>query len=161
MTPSKKYGDEFRFSQHMLGTHEGLNITGYRACVCIQPAGDKQATLIFAWQVARQLAEWLAEEFATAPKYDRFQIIVAWSKRVRPHQGHVIKVWGHQAEMRQLAASETYQDYALATGYTDIPIPRWKKMSSRLNRPNHALQPTAGALGVPLEFEPCSRPGGG
>ena len=27
--------------------------------------------------------------------------------------------------------------------------------------PNMALQPTAGALGVPLELGPCSRPGGG
>lgn len=116
MTPSEKYGDEFFFDKLALRSGAGPNITIYQAAVGIRPAGDEGTTLTVAWQVARELAQWLITEFVAVAEETRFQIIVGWSPSVRKHQGQIFKIWGYKEGMQQIVFSESYCDYVLVSG---------------------------------------------
>jgi len=127
MTPPEKYGDEFCYDRLVIRQADGRTIICHQACVCIKPSQDKEATLAFAWQVARDLAHWLITTYDAVPDDERFQIIVAWSKSVRKHQGHIFKIWGFKESMRIIASCESYREYASSTGNWQVPMLNWEK----------------------------------
>src|SRR5689334_12141131 len=72
----------------------------------IAPESTKDATLHRAWSSARSLAVWLLTRSETLPDNEQYAIIVAWSKTVRPGQGHIFKCVGTTNDLRTIATSD-------------------------------------------------------
>ena len=127
MNVREKYRDEFLEAPIATLNHsDERNLLGHQVCVCITPKGDAKATLVFAWEVARELAQWIILEFPASAEF-RFQIIVAWSQHVRPQQGQIFKIWGLRDRMRLIARCSTYDEYVRESGDMQTPMRRWEK----------------------------------
>jgi len=127
MNPREKFGEEFVFEHLSIPSAGGERLSCHQACVCITPKKNQEDTLAFAWDVLREVAAWLAGTLEQYSEEERFQLIVAWSKSVRPHQGHIFKVWGFKERIRMIAGCVSYQDYVRAAGDNWAPMPRWEK----------------------------------
>lgn len=151
MTPSEKYGEEFVFHRFTVPHRDGHLITCREAAVCIVPKEDRESTLAFGWQIVREVAQWLIASFDTVRDDEAFRIILAWSRSVRPHQGHIFKVWGYKERIRTIAASPAYADYAKAVGDNWVPMPGWEKnlFDPETGRLRQASLPTTGREGMP------------
>jgi hypothetical protein len=127
MTPSEKYGSEFWCFPFTATKADGRKFNCHDVGASIVPKQDKDSTLEFAWNVFRELAGWVCEEFATAPGDEEFRIIIAWSRLVRPGQGHIFKVWANLENIRLAGECQTYQEYARRFGSSFAPFPNWEK----------------------------------
>lgn len=73
----------------------------------IRPKGDAAVTQEFAIQCARQLAGWILSQCTRFGAGDRFQIIIAWPKDVRPTGRQIIKTGGTFEELKGIASGAT------------------------------------------------------
>ena len=127
MTPAEKHGSEFWCRPFTVTKADGRKFSCHDVGVCIGPKQDKKSTLEFAWGVFRELAEWVCDKFASAPAGESFRIIIAWNRSVRPHQGHIFKIWAELENIRLASECEKYQDYARRFGSSWAPLPNWEK----------------------------------
>lgn len=118
-----EFGEEAIFGRHYL-SH--LRCFGTQVCATITPSPSEQDTLEKGWRLVQDLAAWLlarAEEF---PDGERFIVIVAWSKSVRPAQGHIFKAGGTALDLHRMITCLCFRDYELRSGCTAL-LPRWQK----------------------------------
>lgn len=127
MTPREKYGSEFLCHPLTLRKADGSSVNFHEIIVCITPRGDVQSTLKYAWEVLRELAVWACEEFADRPKSETYRIVVGWSKSVREHQGHIVKIWRDLADVREIAGFTTPDECAARFGSGWTPFHNWQK----------------------------------
>jgi hypothetical protein len=127
VTPQEKYGAEFYCQPFTITKADGRKFNCHDVVVCISPMEDKESTLAFGWSVLRELAQWVCSAFETTPIEEEFRIIIAWSRNVRPQQGHIFKVFADRKHLKLASDCETYQDYARRYGDFFIPLPNWQK----------------------------------
>lgn len=65
----------------------------------VHPQETLSDTEQFAIRCAESMAEWLRDHRAEFGRDDRFQIVVAWSKSVRPTGRQIVKVGGKLSEV--------------------------------------------------------------
>jgi hypothetical protein len=127
MTPREKYGAEFLCQPFAVRKADGSEFQCHDICVCITPKHDAPTTLEYAWEVLRELAEWACDEFKDHPTSETYRIVVAWSKSVREHQGHIVKVWSDLATVREVAKCATPDVCEVRFGSGMTPFPNWQK----------------------------------
>jgi hypothetical protein len=127
MSPQEKYGEEFFYRPFILKKSNGQTHQCHDVAVCIKPKEDQDSTLAYGWTVLRDLARWVADSFPTVSNEEGFRIIIAWSREVRPMQGHIFKVFHNREHIRLIGDYPTYQDYAKNFGGGFIPLPNWEK----------------------------------
>jgi hypothetical protein len=127
MTPREKHGDEFFCQPFTFKKADGGEFSCFDIGVCITPRQDAASTLEYAWGVLRELADWACDEFKDRPTSETYRIVVAWSKRVREHQGHIIKIWCNLAKVREVAGCITPEDCSARFGSGWTPFHNWQK----------------------------------
>jgi hypothetical protein len=127
MDPHEKYGSEFLCRPFGFRYADGHEMQCHDVVVCITPKTDASTTLVHAWGILRELANWVLEEFKNHPADETFRIIIAWSKTVRDQQGHIFKVWGNLDQLREIANCETPEDCSARFGAGWTPLPNWQK----------------------------------
>lgn len=127
MTPREKYGDEFLCRPFTVRKADGTTIHAHDVCVCISPKHDAASTLVYAWEVLRELAQWVSLEFANRPPSETYRVVVAWSRSVRELQGHIVKIWCDLAQVQEVAACATLEDCAARFGSGWLPFRNWQK----------------------------------
>jgi len=127
MTPKEKYGAEFFCEPFTFRKADGSAFQCHDIGVCITPKLDAATTLEYAWGVLRELAEWACEEFKDHPEGETYRIVVAWSKRVRKHQGHIVKIWCNLATVREVAGYATPEQCSERFGSSWTPFHNWQK----------------------------------
>lgn len=127
MKPSGKYVTEFFYAAHSLRKADGTTQPFHDVAVCIKPQGDEASTLAYAWEIVRELASWVSEEFKDRPPNETYRIVVAWSKSVRPLQGHIVKVWLDLAGIREVVAMTSPDQCAARFGSGWTPFHNWQK----------------------------------
>ena len=127
MSPKEKYGDEFFYDAHVLKKADGSEHPFHDIGVCIVPRDDEASTLAYAWDVMRELADWTVDHFADRPSRETYRIVVAWNKRVRPSQEHIVKVWLDLAGLREVSAMRTPEECVVRFGAGWTPFVRWQK----------------------------------
>lgn len=110
MSPKEKYGDEFFYDAHVLKMADRSEHPFHDIGVCIVPRDDEASTLAYAWSVMRELADWTVSHFADRPSHETYRIVVAWSKRVRADQGHIVKVWLDLGGLREVSVMRTPEE---------------------------------------------------
>jgi hypothetical protein len=136
MNPCEKYGSEFLCRPFTFRHADGRHVHCQDVAVCIVPKNDPSTTLTYAWEVFRELATWVLEELKDRHADETFRIIIAWSKTVREHQGHIIKVWGNLDRIREIATCVTPEDCSAIFGAGFTPLPNWQK--DVFNKSNNA-----------------------
>jgi len=126
MNPRKKYGDEFH-GKPTFRKADGGSLYCHDIGVCITPKGDAGSTLVYAWEVLRELAVWACEEFKGRPANETYRIVVAWSKSVRENQGHIVKIWCNLADVRVVAGFRTPEACSAHFGAGGTPFQDWQK----------------------------------
>jgi hypothetical protein len=127
MKLSKKYGSEFFYAMRTLSKADGSAHPFHDVGVCIKPKTDAASTLADAWNTLRELAQWVCEEFKDNPQNETYRIVVAWSKSVRPRQGHILKVWVDLAGVREIVAMSSPEQCAARFGSGWMPFYGWQK----------------------------------
>lgn len=127
MTPREKYGDDFICQHFTLKKADGRFIHAHDIVVCIAPKHDAASTLVYAWEVFRELAQWVCTEFASCPSSETYRVIVAWSRSVRERQGHIVKIWCDLAGVREAASFAKVEDCAARFGSAWLPFKNWQK----------------------------------
>ena len=127
MTPPEKYGTEFFCQPFTFRKADGSEIHCHDIGVCITPRRDAQSTLQYAWDVLRALGAWACAEFADRPSGETYRIVVAWSKSVREHQGHIVKIWCDLARVREVAGCATPEECSERFGSGWTPFHNWQK----------------------------------
>jgi len=127
MSPKEKYGTEFFQEAHVLKKADGSEHPFHDIGVCITPRDDEASTLAYAWEIMRELARWTCDHFKGRPASESYRIVVAWSRSVRPGQGHIVKVWLDLAGVREVAAMATPKECAARFGGGWTPFANWKK----------------------------------
>jgi hypothetical protein len=107
MTPRERYGAEFFYQPFTVRKADGSEFQCHDIGVCITPKHDAESTLEYAWEVLRELTRWACEEFKDRPTTETYRIVVAWSKSVREHQGHIVKLRLDLAKVREVAGCAT------------------------------------------------------
>jgi len=146
MSPKEKYGEEFFYESHVLKKADGSEHPFHDIGVCILPRSDEAGTLAYAWDVLRELADWTSNHFVDRPSNESYRIVVAWSRRVRAGQGHIVKVWRDLAGIREVGAMRTPQEYTAQFGGFWTPLARWQKdvFEKKLNHTTEPLSPSRG-----------------
>jgi hypothetical protein len=127
MNPREKYGAEFLYKPFTFKKADGTEFQCHDIWVCINPKRDAASTLEYAWRVLRDLAEWACEEFKDRSATETFRIGVAWSKNVREHQGHIVKIWCDLARVREVAGCATPEECSARFGSGWTPFHNWQK----------------------------------
>jgi hypothetical protein len=127
MNPHEKYGTEFFCEPFTFRKPDGSKLQCHDICVCIAPKYDVASTLDYAWAVLRELAAWTCEEFKDHPPTETYRIVVAWSKSVREHQGHIVKIWNDLEGVREVAGCVTPEDCSSRFGTGWTPFHNWQK----------------------------------
>jgi hypothetical protein len=127
MNPHEKYGSEFSCRPFRIRRADGHEAQCHDVSVCITPKNDASTTLVHAWGILRELANWVLDEFKNHPGDETFRIVVAWSKTVRDQQGHIVKVWGNLDQVREIAKCETPEDCSARFGPGWTPFLNWQK----------------------------------
>ena len=127
MNPREKYGEEFLCEPFTVRKADGSEHHSYDVVVCIRPKEDEASTLAYAWDVLREVAGWACEQFRARPKEEAYRIVVAWSRHVRPLQGHILKIWLDRASVCEVAGLDTLEACALRFGPMWMPLANWKK----------------------------------
>jgi hypothetical protein len=127
MTPREKYGAEFFCQPFKFRKADGSELQCHDIGVCITPKQDAQSTLVYAWEVLRELATWVCDEFKDHPATETYRIVVAWSKSVREHQGHIVKIWLDLEKVREVARCATPEDCSARFGSGWTPFHNWQK----------------------------------
>ena len=127
MTPREKYGAEFFYQPFMFRMADGIGFQCHDIGVCIAPRHDAQSTLEYAWAVLRELAEWACKEFKDHPTDETYRIVIAWSKSVRMHQGHIVKIWLDLAKVREVTGFVTPEECSARFGSGWTPFHNWQK----------------------------------
>lgn len=68
MSPSEIFGTEFFCAAHTLRKADGSVHPFHDVGVCIKPRGDEASTLAYGWDIMRELAKWVSEEFKDRPQ---------------------------------------------------------------------------------------------
>lgn len=127
MSPKEKYGDEFFYEARVFKKADGSEHPYHEIGVCIVPRDDEVSTLAYSWDLMRELADWAATHFANRPSNESYRIVVAWSRRVRDGQGHIVKVWLDIAGLREVSAMRTTEECTARFGGGWTPLARWQK----------------------------------
>lgn len=127
MSPSEKYGEEFFCQPFTVRKADGTTNHCYDVGVCIRPQEDEASTLYFGWEVMRELAGWVCGEFKSHPEDESYRIVVAWSRMVRPLQGHIFKVWLNRGHLTEVADFRTPEECNARFGGGWTPFLNWKK----------------------------------
>lgn len=122
------WGEEFISAPFTITHQGGLLQHGHDVVACIRPHGDAASTLTYAWAVMRELARWTCEEFKERPREETYRVVVAWSRQVRPLQGHILKVWLNRKELAEVAG---FLDPAACAAHLGgdawLPLANWQK----------------------------------
>jgi hypothetical protein len=127
MYAREKYGEEFSYQLLSFKKADGSELPFHEIGVCSKPKLDEAATLTYAWAVMRELTWWACEEFRERPKGESYRIVVAWSKSVRPAQGHIVKIWLDLAGVREVSAFTSPEECAARFGGGWMPFYGWQK----------------------------------
>jgi hypothetical protein len=122
MNAREKYGAEFFCQPFTFRKSDGSEFQCHDICVCITPKQDEASTLDYAWGVLRELAEWACHEFQDHPTTETYRIVVGWSKSVREHQGHILKIWCDLARVREVAGCVRPEDCSTRFGSSWTPF---------------------------------------
>ena len=123
---TEKYGDEF-FCKPTFRKADGSSLYCHDIGVSITPKGDPASTLVYAWDVLRELAVWACEEFKDRPSNETYRIVVAWSKRERENQGHIVKIWCNLADIKVVSGLGTPEACSARFGMSWTPFHNWQK----------------------------------
>lgn len=108
-----------------------LHVWGTQVGACIRPERDPAATLDKAWRTVQALARYLLSEVAILPADERYEIIVGWSRSVRPLQGQIFKLGGDAARLKLICSCQSYLDYEANSGQAALRL-NWQKDVFRL-----------------------------
>jgi hypothetical protein len=125
--PYHLYGEEFYCGPFSIRLNDGRTNDAYDVVLCIRPKDSRDATLEHAWQKFREIASWVCAWSSSHSSKLSYRVVIAWSKAVRPTQGHIFKVWADRQGICSAAKFESYEDYAKATKSFWIPLSRWEK----------------------------------
>ncbi|MDR3458764.1 MAG: hypothetical protein P4N60_15045 [Verrucomicrobiae bacterium] len=127
MKPSEKYGNEFFYHPFTVKKADGREFQCHDIGVCITPKQDAAITLNYAWGVLRELATWTCDEFKDRPTTETYRIVIAWSKKARENQGHIVKIWSDLAKVREVAGCITPEECSKRFGPGWTPFANWQK----------------------------------
>ncbi|HEY1111794.1 MAG TPA: hypothetical protein VGE76_24275 [Opitutaceae bacterium] len=127
MTPYERYGDEFFCQPFTMRKADGTENRCYDIGVCIRPLSDEASTLAYGWEVMRELARWTCEEFHGRPQSEFYRLVIAWSRTVRPQQGHIFKVWLDLVRLSEVASFRSPEECAARFGSGWTPFINWQK----------------------------------
>jgi hypothetical protein len=88
-----------------------LNCHGTQAAATITPRENEPQTLRDAWKLVQELASWLLQEGTSLPESERYEIIVGWSRSVRPQQGQIFKTGGTRGDLQRIVGSPTAESF--------------------------------------------------
>ena len=110
-TLQSEFGNEAILNRLWLA-HLGCH--GTQVAATIVPGNTEAGTLQNAWDVVRRLAEWTIRNGVNLPADERFELIVGWSRSVRPMQGQIFKTGGVRCDLQCIASSPTYDEFVSA-----------------------------------------------
>ena len=126
ISSSKGFGEDFHYQVHSTTKKDGDTLEWHDVCACIRPELTEEDSLCAAWNLVREIAEWLSVE-APSSKIENFRIIVGWSKAVRELQGQIFKIWQPNSHLDLILDCVSHEDYAKRSGDNCVPMPGWQK----------------------------------
>ena len=122
MNPREKYCEEFYCAPFTVRKADGTENRCYDVLVCIRPQEDEASTLAYGWEIMRELARWSCEEFRDRPQDESYRVVVAWSRKVRPQQGHIFKVWLDRSHLSEVVGFRTPEECTARFGGSWTPV---------------------------------------
>lgn len=98
---------------------QNLACYGTQFCAVITPAASKEATLVRAWDLARNISHWILAHADGLPATERYCVIVGRS--VRQHQGQIFKICGERSVIAAAADAGNWTQ----NGYA--PLLHWEE----------------------------------